>query len=85
MEVHHPRHIHLLIFFGRGIDLLEWMRLYLDIDLEDALRDGNLEIEPLPHDSLLHTPPEEDNTPVAGRYDDKSAPANDNDDEEQNE
>src|SRR5271157_4351815 len=60
------------------------MGLHLDIDLDDAFRNGHLEIEPLPHDALLHTPPQEDNAPVAGRDDDKGAPTDDEDDEEHN-
>jgi hypothetical protein len=59
--------------------------LNLDIHLDDSFGNGHLEVEPLPHDSLLYTSPPEGNPPVASWDDDKGAPTNDNDEDEQNE
>ena len=76
-------HVDYLVFLRGGIDLLEGVGLYLDIDLDDAFGHRGLKVEPLPHDPFLHTPPQEDHAPVAGRDEDKGAPPNDNDEKGQ--
>jgi hypothetical protein len=82
MEVHHPCHLHDLVFLGRCRDLLERMRLNSDIDLDNCFSDRHFEIEPLAHDSLFDTSPPEHNPSAACRDDNEGAPKNDEEYEE---
>jgi hypothetical protein len=77
MEVHHPRHLHDLIFFGGGIDLSERMGLHPHIDLNDGFGHRHFEIESLVHDPVFDAAPPEHDPPAAGGDDHKGAPEND--------